>query len=34
MNSFLVDKAELLTEVQGDAGKNTEWLENWDLVQR
>ena len=29
MNSFLVDKAELLREVQDDVGKNTEWLENW-----
>ena len=33
MNFFLVDKAELLREVQGDVGKNTEGLENWDLVQ-
>ena len=34
MNFFLVDKAELLREVQSDVGKNTEGLENWDLVQR
>lgn len=33
MNFFLVDKAELLREVQGNVGKNTEGLENWDLVQ-
>ena len=28
MSSFLVNKAELLRELQGDVGKNTEWLEN------